>query len=33
MNILIDKLSTILKKRVGDIDFNTEFRFGMLFEM
>ena len=33
MNILIDKLSTILKKRVGDIDFNTDFRIGMLFEM
>lgn len=33
MNILIDKLSTILKNRVGDIDFNTNFRIGMLFEM
>lgn len=33
MNILIDKLSTILKNRVGNIDFNTDFRIGMLFEM
>lgn len=33
MNILIDKLSTILKKRVGNIEFNTDFRIGMLFEM
>lgn len=33
MNILIDKLSTILQKRVGNIDFNTDFRIGMLFEM
>lgn len=33
MNILIDKLSTILKNRVGDIEFNTDFRTGMLFEM
>lgn len=33
MNILIDKLSTIIKNRVGDIEFNTDFRIGMLFEM
>jgi hypothetical protein len=33
LNILIDKLSTILKNRVGDIEFNTDFRTGMLFEM
>lgn len=33
MSILIDKLSTIIKNRVGDIEFNTDFRIGMLFEM
>lgn len=33
MNILIDKLSTIIKNRVGNIEFNTDFRIGMLFEM
>lgn len=33
MNILIDKLSTIIQNRVGDIEFNTDFRTGMLFEM
>jgi hypothetical protein len=33
LNILIDKLSTIIKNRVGDIEFNTDFRIGMLFEM
>ena len=33
MNILIDKLSTIIENRVGNIEFNTDFRIGMLFEM
>lgn len=33
MNILIDDLSTILKERIGDIEFNTDFRIGLLFEM
>ena len=33
MNILIDKLSTIIQNRVGNIEFNTDFRIGMLFEM
>lgn len=33
MNLLLDKLSTILQKRIGNIDFNTDFRIGILFEM
>lgn len=33
MNILIDKLSTIMENRLGNIEFNTDFRIGMLFEM
>lgn len=33
MNLLLDKLSTILQERIGNIDFNTDFRIGILFEM
>ena len=33
MNLLLDKLSTILKERIGNIEFNTDFRIGILFEM
>lgn len=33
MNILIDQLSTILKDRIGNIEFNTDFRTSILFEM
>lgn len=33
MSLLLDKLSTILQKRIGDIEFNTDFRIGILFEM
>jgi len=33
MSILIDQLSTILKSRIGNIEFNTDFRIGILFEM
>lgn len=33
MNLLLDKLSTILQQRIGKIEFNTDFRTGILFEM
>ena len=33
MNLLLDKLSTILQQRIGNIEFNTDFRTGILFEM
>lgn len=33
MNLLLDKLSTILEERIGNVDFNTDFRTGILFEM
>jgi hypothetical protein len=39
MSLLLDKLSTkqelssVLKRRIGDIEFNTDFRIGILFEM
>lgn len=33
MSLLLDKLSTILQKRMGNIEFNTDFRTGILFEM
>lgn len=33
MNLLLDKLSTILHERMGNIEFNTDFRIGILFEM
>lgn len=33
MSIIIDNLSDILKNRMGNIEFNTDFRISMLFEM
>jgi hypothetical protein len=33
MNLLLDKLSTILQQRIGNVEFNTDFRTGILFEM
>lgn len=33
MSIIIDNLSDIVKDRIGDIEFNTDFRISMLFEM
>lgn len=33
MSIIIDSLSDIVKNRIGDIEFNTDFRTSMLFEM
>lgn len=33
MNLILDKLSTILKERIGNVEFNTDFRIGILFEM
>ena len=33
MSLLLDKLSTVLEKRMGNIEFNTDFRTGILFEM
>lgn len=32
MSILVDKLDSIMKKRIGNIEFNTDFRIGILFE-
>lgn len=32
MNILIDTLDSILKSRIGDVEFYTNFRNGILFE-
>ena len=33
MNIIIDELTTILRNRIGSIEFNTDFRVSILFEM
>lgn len=39
MSLLLDKLSTqkelssVLKERIGNVAFNTDFRIGILFEM
>lgn len=33
MNMIIDELSVILKDRVGNVEFNTDFRVSILFEM
>lgn len=33
MSILIDSLSDIIKDRIGVLEFNTDFRTSMLFEM
>lgn len=39
MSLLLDKLSTqkelssVLKERIGNVSFNTDFRIGILFEM
>lgn len=33
MSIIIDSLSDIVTDRVGDIEFNTDFRTSILFEM
>lgn len=32
MNLLVNDLDLILKSRIGDIEFNTNFRYGILFE-
>lgn len=32
MNLLVNDLNLILKSRIGDIEFNTNFRYGILFE-
>lgn len=33
MSIIIDDLSNILKERIGTIEFNTDFRVSILFEL
>lgn len=33
MSIIIDSLSDIIKDRIGVLEFNTDFRTSMLFEM
>lgn len=33
MNFIVDTLSSILKARIGNIEFNTDFRISILFEM
>lgn len=33
MNILVNKLSYILENRIGQIEFNTDFRTSILFEL
>lgn len=33
MSIIIDSLSDIVKDRIGEIEFNTDFRTSILFEM
>lgn len=33
MSIVIDDLSNVLKERIGNIEFNTDFRNSILFEM
>lgn len=33
MNIIIDKLDSIIKERMGDIEINTDFRISILFEL
>ena len=33
MSMIIDDLSNILKDRIGNVEFNTDFRTSMLFEM
>lgn len=33
MSIIIDSLSDVVEKRIGNIEFNTDFRTSMLFEM
>ena len=33
MNMIIDSLDNILKEKIGNIEFNTDFRISMLFEL
>ena len=33
MSIIIDNLSNILEDRIGNLEFNTDFRISILFEM
>lgn len=33
MNILVDEIDEIMKSRLGEIDFNSDFRISMMFEL